>query len=137
MNSNSEEGTKTANLVRRMAAADPDFATFLEQFPVSMKQPKSLETEAQLERATISILNEFPDQAARVERFNASSQRAAYDAGIMSVPILLGTAFLLRTHLRIKIGSGGKWIVQIEHKPGDTKFVTELLKKVGALISGN
>ncbi len=132
-----EENTKTANLVRRMAIADPDFSTYLDQFPVSINLPASSATEAQLALDTISILNELPGQAARVQRFMAAGQTAAYNAGIMSVPILLATAFLLRTHLRIKIGSGGKWDVQIEHKPGDTKLVTELLKKVGALISGS
>jgi hypothetical protein len=138
VNSNpEEENTKTANLVRRMAIADPDFSTYLDQFPVSINLPASSETEAQLALDTISILNELPGQAAQIARFKIASRTAAYDAGVMSVPILLATAFLLRTHLRIKIGSGGKWEVQIEHQPGDTKSVTELLKKVGTLISGN
>ncbi|WP_295430528.1 hypothetical protein [uncultured Thiodictyon sp.] len=54
----------------------------------------------------------------------------------LSVPVLLAVVFLLRTHLRIRRHPDGRWDFQIEHKPGDTQLLTDLLRRIQALLPG-
>jgi len=66
---------------------------------------------------------------------NPSQAPARFDAA--AVPLLLAVVFLLRTHLRIRRHKDGSWDLLVEHKPGDSRLVTDLLKRISALLPGS
>jgi hypothetical protein len=45
--------------------------------------------------------------------------------------------FLLRAQIRIRRHPDGRRDFQIEHKPGDTKLLTDPLKRIAALLPGS
>lgn len=122
--------------VKTLAIADPDYLPFLEQYRELSFAHVPPERETELGRDLLGLLQQMPDRATQLAQLSKSKERSAFDGGAATVPLLLAAAFLLRTHLRIKRSSGGKWEFLVEHKPGERQLVSQLLSKVARMLSG-
>jgi len=121
-------------LLGTLAGADPDFATFAQQHAGLGERPLTDQQAAALWRELLNVLRASPEQAQRIDRLAEAPNAQRFDAGLVSVPALVAVAFLLRTHIRCKRRADGKWEFLIEHKPADSKLLTQLLKRLAALL---
>ncbi len=128
------------SLLQTLARSDPDFAAFSAQCAAPLRDLGATApddaTGARLALETLAWLREDPDCAQRLDRLARSPAPDRFDATGLGVPVLLAVVFLLRTHIRIRRHPDGRWDFQIEHKPGDTKLLTDLLKRIQALLPG-
>ena len=124
-------------LLQTLATADPDFAAFARQHPGLGEQPLAEDQAAELWRELHSVLRASPEQAERLDRLAQAPAPERFDGGLVGVPVLVVLAFLLRTHIRFKRRADGKWEFLIEHKPADSKLLTQLLKKLAAQLPGD
>jgi hypothetical protein len=127
-------------LLATLAGSDPDFAAFSAQSGASLRDlgadALSEPDATALVHATLAVLREDSQRAQRLDLLARSPAPGRFDGGALGVPLLLAVAFLLRTHLRLRRHPDGRWDFQIEHKPGDTKLLTDLLKRIQALLPG-
>jgi hypothetical protein len=119
-----------------LAIADPDYAAFANQNPELRQVTLTREVEAGLARETAALLEQMPERAEQLRRIESSGRREAFDAGMVSIPVLLAVAFLLRTHVRIKRSPGGKWEFLVEQKPADTALIKQVLTRIAQLLPG-
>jgi hypothetical protein len=59
-----------------------------------------------------------------------------FEGGLVTVPVLLAAAFLLRTHLWFKRHTDGKWEFQIGYTPAHGMLLPQVLNKLAALLPG-
>lgn len=135
MSDSLSENGRVVSTLKYLALCDPDYLPFVEQYRELSAARASPAAENQLGRDLFALLQQMPDRSAQLARLNTPTERSAFDGGAATVPLLLVAAFLLRTHLRIKRSSGGKWEFLVEHKPGDSQLVTQLLAKIAGLLS--
>lgn len=124
------------NLVRTLAAADPDFEPFAQTHAFLSGPALTDAAQAALGRDLLAVLRESAEQAPRIDALSRSPAPGRFDSGLASVSILVAATFLLRTHIRFKRRPDGTWEFLIEHKPADSKRLTELLKKLAPLLPG-
>jgi hypothetical protein len=110
---------------------------FFEQHRELLFTHTSPDVERELGRDLLALLQQMPDRSTQLAQLNESNERSTFNGGAATVPLLLAAAFLLRTHLRIKRSGGGKWEFLVEHQPGDSQLVKQLLAKVAALLAGH
>ena len=134
-----DPATDTRTLLQTLARSDPGFTAFAEDHAALARERLAPDTAGQLAAAALAALREDPAEAERVQRLTeapaASLAPARFDAA--AVPLLLAVVFLLRTHLRIRRHKDGNWDLLVEHKPGDSRLVTDLLKRLSALLPGS
>src|SRR5271166_5011552 len=121
-------------LLQTLAAADPDFAPFAEQHASLGQHRLPGDEAAALARDLFAALRESPEQAAQVDALLRSPAIGRFEGGLVTVPVLLGATFLLRTHIRFKRRADGKWEFQIEHTPAHGMLLTQALNKLTALV---
>ena len=126
-------GMTSVQTLYALAIADPDYAAFAKQYPGLRQITLARETETELARATMALLEEMPDRAEQLRRIESSGRR---QEGMVSIPILLTVVFLLRTHLRIKRNTDGKWEFLVEQKPADTALIKQVLTRIAQLLPG-
>jgi hypothetical protein len=119
-----------------LAMSDPAYAAFANQNPELRQVTLAREVETELARETAALLEQMPDRAEQLRRIESSGRREAFDAGMVSIPILLTVVFLLRTHVRIKRSAGGKWEFLVEQKPADTALIKQVLTRIAQLLPG-
>jgi len=119
-----------------LALADPDYAAFASQHPELRQVSLTREVEAELARETLALLEQMPDRAAQLRRLESSGRPGTPDGAMVSIPVLLTVVFLLRTHLRIKRTTGGKWEFLVEQKPADTALIKQVLTRIAQLLPG-
>lgn len=119
-----------------LAISDPDYAAFANQHSELRQVALAREVETELARETVALLEQIPDRAEQLRRIESSARREAFDAGMVSIPLLLAVVFLLRTHLRIKRSTGGKWEFLVEQKPADTALIKQVLTRIAQLLQG-
>jgi len=124
-------------LLQTLATADPDFAAFARQYPGLGEQPLAEGQTVELWRDLHDVLRASPEQAERLDRLARAPGPECFDGGLVGVPVLVAVAFLLRTHIRFKRRADGKWEFLVEHKPADSKALTQLLKKLAAQLPGD
>ena len=129
------EDDRVVNIVKTVALADPDYLPFLEQYRELSFAHTSPDLERELGRDLHALLQQMPDRSVQLAKLSQANKRPTFDGGTATVPVLLAAAFLLRTHLRIKKSNGGKWEFLVEHKPGDSGLVNQLLAKIAGLLS--
>jgi len=123
-------------LLQTLARSDPDFAAFSTHSGALAATALPDADAAGLAQAALAVLREDPDRAQRLDRLTRSPAPDRFDATGLGVPVLLAVGFLLRTHIRFRRHPDGRWDFQIEHKPGDTKLLTDLLRRIQALLPG-
>ena len=124
-------------LLRTLAGADPDFATFARQHAILGEQRLAEDQTADLARQLLGVLRASPEQAQRIDALARAPGPQRFDGGMVTVPVLIAVTFLLRTHIRFKRRADGKWEFLVEHKPADSKLLTQLLEKLAALLPGD
>jgi hypothetical protein len=135
MNEVLSEDQRAIIAMRTLALVDPDYPAFVAGHPQLAHASVSANVESHLEREVLHLLQQLPDRAAQLERMKQVERRVSFDGGVATVPILLVAAFLLRTHIRFERDNSGKWRFLAEHKPADSKLVTQLLAKIVQLLS--
>lgn len=123
-------------LLQTLARSDPDFAAFSAHSGALAATALPDADAAGLTQAALAVLREDPDTAQRLDLLARSPAPARFEGTVIGVPVLLAVVFLLRTHIRIRRHPDGRWDFQIEHKPGDSKLVTDVLKRLAALLPG-
>ena len=126
----------STHTLHALAICDPDYAAFASQHPELRQISLTPEAETELARETLTLLEQMPAHAEPLRRISSSGRRPAADTGMVSIPVLLTVVFLLRTHLRIKRSSGGKWEFLVEQKPADTALVKQVLTRIAQLLPG-
>ncbi|MBK1648394.1 hypothetical protein [Rhabdochromatium marinum] len=127
---------RISGLLRTLATADPDFNAFAQRYASLAAQPIPEDQAAALSRELLGVLRESPEQAQQIDALARTADPQRFDGGLASVPILLAITFLLRTHIRFKRRADGKWEFEIEHKPAESKLLTQLLQKLSGLLPG-
>jgi len=127
---------RISGLLRTLATADPDFDAFAQCYAVLVAQPIPEDQAAALSRELLGVLRESPEQAQRIDALAQAADPQRFDGGLASVPVLVAITFLLRTHIRFKRHADGTWELEIEHKPADSKLLTQLLQKLSSLLPG-
>ena len=122
-------------IIHTLASTHPDFS----HFQADHTDLNKAEMPAELLKQTLTLLKQDPEQAAAINAMrNNPATTKSFMAG-SDVAIFVAVAFLLRTHIRLerKTDESGdaKWTFLLEHKPGDTKLITELFKKLETWIS--
>lgn len=121
-------------IIQILASTHPDFRHFQTKHPDLSK----IEMPDELLAQTLTLLEQDPEQAAAltVLRNNPATAKRFMTGG--DVAIFIAVAFVLRTHIRLERETDeygdGKWKFLLEHKPGDSKLITELFKKLEAWI---
>lgn len=136
MNQSPTGDRQVADALRALAASDPDYSAFAAQHPELFEVTTSPASDPTLTRDLVAVLKEVPETAALTTRLEVDSERRAFDGGLVSIPTIVAVAFLLRTRLRVKRDRDGKWDVLIEHKPGDSKFVSQVLERIANYFRG-
>ena len=115
-------------ILQIIAASDPDFADYRNKYAVVTDKQSSLSSE--LIDTILALLVQEPQRAAAIDalRKNPDTARSFSTGG--EVGLLIAVAFLLRTHVKLERSATGKWKFLVEHKPGDSKFLTGLLNKL-------
>jgi hypothetical protein len=128
------QNDRIVTAVKTLAVSDPDYLPFLEQHQELFFNHAPPDVETELRCDLLALLQEMPDRSTQLAQLSKSTERSAFDGGAATVSLLFAAAFLLRTHLRIKRSGGGKWEFLVEHKPGDSQLVNQLLTKVARLL---
>ncbi|EGV31730.1 hypothetical protein ThidrDRAFT_1931 [Thiorhodococcus drewsii AZ1] len=128
---------RISGLLRTLATADPDFDAFAQRYASLAAQPIPEDQAAALSRELLDVLRESPEQGERIDALAQTADPQRFDGGLVSsVPVLVAITFLLRTHIRFKRHADGTWELEIEHKPADSKLLTQLLQKLSSLLPG-
>ena len=115
-----------------LAQSHPDFPAFVAGLDAEI----NTELPPELLDDTLQVLGEDPEVARVMTVLEQDSQtRSSYMSG-GDIATLLAVAFLLRTHIKIERTTYGKWTFVVEHKPGDSKMLTGLLKKLEEWLGG-
>ena len=121
-------------IIQTLASTHPDFSHFQAEHGDLSKT----EIPTELLEQTLTLLEQDPEQAAAINamRNNPATTKSFMTGG--DVAIFVAVAFLLRTHIRLERETDeygdGKWKFLLEHKPGDSKLIAELFKKLEAWI---
>jgi hypothetical protein len=125
---------QAGKILQTIAVSNPDYAAFQVNHADMWGTDKSLPTE--LIQDTLSVLAEDPNLSSPIEALsNNLEARKSFSPG-GEVVTLIAVVFLLRTHIKLKRNTSGKWEFIIEHKPGDSKLMLGVLKKLGDWMGG-
>ncbi|QQZ29644.1 hypothetical protein HMY34_13170 [Thiothrix subterranea] len=121
-------------ILQIIATSNPDFAAFRSDFTDAASNatlPVDVLTD------TLAVLGEDPQTAAAIEALcnNPNASKSFVTGG--EVALYLAVAFVLRTHIKLERTAAGKWKFLIENKPGDSKLLAGLLKKLEEWMGGN
>jgi len=119
-----------------LALADPDYAAFANQHSELRQVNLTREVEAALAGETLALLEQMPERAEQLRQLESSGRPGAFAGGMVSIPVLLAVVFLLRTHVRIRRTTGGKWEFLVEQKPADTALIKQVLTRIAQLLPG-
>ncbi len=128
--------TQIKGLIQTLVTADPDYDSFSEEYAILGEHFIPVEEQAAFTRDLLSVMRESPQLAAQIETLLQASASNRFDACTVTVPVLFAVTFLLRSHIQFKRRADGKWEFQIEHKPVDSKLLTQLLNKLATLLPG-
>lgn len=124
---------QAAQILQTIAAGNPDFAAFRAAFADATN---TATLPADVLNDTLAVLSEDPQKAVAIAALshNPSAGKSFVTGG--EVALYIAVAFVLRTHIKLERTATGQWKFLIEHKPGDSKLLTALLKKLEAWIGG-
>ena len=125
---------RAMKLLHTLTVSDPDYRMVADQLAPLSEVTLTEAEEGTLGHATIAVLLEDTQQAQAIQSLLQEPEGARFDAGISTVATLVTVTFLLRTHIKYARKSNGQWIFQIEHKPADSKILTQLLNKLATLL---
>ena len=122
---------RSETVLTTLAAADPDFAPFAEAFDTALPPlPPALGSEI-----LAALAEADPRYAAAISALHDDTAMRSYTGA--EAAALVAVVFLLRTHIKVKRGSSGKWEFLVEHKPGDNKLLGMVLDKLEAMLSSS
>ena len=121
-------------IIQTLASTHPDFSHFQAEY----HELNKTEVSDELLEQTLTLLEQDPEQAIAIAAMrNSPATTKSFMTG-GDVAIFVAVAFVLRTHIRLERETDeygdGKWKFLLEHKPGDSKLITELFKKLEAWI---
>ena len=121
-------------ILQTIAVSNPDYAAFQANYADAGEADKTLPPE--LLQDTLSALAEDSNLSASIEalRNNPEAGKSFTTGG--EIATLVAVAFLLRTHIKLKRNTSGKWEFLVEHKPGDSKLISGVLTKLGQWMGG-
>ena len=111
-----------------IAASHPDYAAFAADYADTGQMETRLPPD--ILEDTLAAVAQDPNLAAPIESLRQQTEAGKSFTTGGEVATLLAVAFLLRTHLKIRRNTSGKWEFLIEHKPGDSKLLTRVLTKL-------
>ena len=121
-------------LLQTLARADIDFPHHAQSLTPLAQLPLTPSQQADLARTTLLALAEQnPQQHAAITNLLNTPPPRHFDAGA-TIATLIGVAVLLRTHIKFKRNTQGKWELLIEHKPADNSLLKILLEKLQNLL---
>ncbi len=128
---------KAIQLLHTLASSDIDYSHYAQELTALSNLPLSPEQQADIARSTLMVMAEQnPQQAEVINTLHNNPTPNRFDGG-STIITLAGVAFLLRTHLKIKINDKGKWELLIEHKPSENSILSDLIEKIKVLIDSN
>lgn len=123
-----------SKIIQKISVNDPDFVNFQAALIESQGITKSIPDE--ILRGTVDYLEAESDYGPIVYKLSSNPEHLSGFATGTEIATFVAIAFLLRTHIKIKRGGTGKWEILVEHKPGDSKLLTSILKKISMWIDG-
>ena len=122
---------RSKKVLTTLAAADPDFAPFAKTYDAGLPPlPPELGDEI-----LAALAETDPRYAAAIGALRNDTTMRSFTGA--EAAALVAAVFLLRTHIKVKRGSSGKWEFLVEHKPGDNKLLGMVLDKLEAMLSSS
>ncbi len=122
-------------ILQTIAVNNPDYYAFRANYANAVITDKTLPPELLLD--TLSALEEDPNMSALIEAMLKTQKAEKSFSSGGEVAIFITVFFLLRTHIKLKRNTSGKWELIIEHKPGDSKLMSRVLKKLEEWVGGD
>jgi len=127
-------GQQATDLLDTLALSDIDFPQYSQDLTTLAELPLTHEQQTELARETLIVLAEQnPTQAEAINAMLNHPPPQRFDGG-MSIATIVGVVVLLRTHVKIKRNTQGKWELLIEHKPANNSLLGSLIEKIQALL---
>lgn len=122
---------RSKKVLTTLAAADPDFAAFAKTYDTGLPPlPPELGDEI-----LAALAEADPRYVAAIGALHDDTAMRSFTGA--EAASLVAVVFLLRTHIKVKRGSSGKWEFLVEHKPGDNKLLGMVLDKLEAMLSSS
>lgn len=132
---NNTEDNPAMLLLHRLAVADPDFLAEQKRLASLTHLPLSAAEQTALAQETLAVLRDSPEQEQVIRSLTENPGLAKnYDGGLLTSGVLVAIVFLLRSHIKVKRHSDGRLEFLFEHKPADSKLLTQLLERLSALL---
>lgn len=126
--------TQIERLLQGLAAANPEYGAFAQQYAALGERPVAADQARALARDLLAALRESPQQAARLDAMSLTMALGAPAGGSVAVPLLLAAAFLLRSHIRLKRRGDGSWDPVLA-QPTDGERLTLVATRLAALLA--
>lgn len=132
---NSMEDNPAMLLLHRLAVADPDFLAEKKRLASLTHLTLSAAEQTALAQETLAVLRESPEQKQAIRTLTENHEPAKnYDGGLLTAGVLVAIVFLLRSHIKVKRHNDGRLEFLFEHKPADSKLLSQLLDRLAALL---
>ena len=136
-NFNQIDDPTALRILHRLANADPDYNEVTEIFGNSVLPPILASQQAEICKETLHVIKELsPERGPVIEKLSQekSGQQFFEPASAIWLACIV---VLLRSHIKYHKKSDGAWEFKIEHKPADSKVITDFLKKIISFLPGS
>jgi len=117
-------------ILTALVQVEPEYFTFSENFPVT---PLTIDEENTLLADTLTFIGNNGGEAHDLLQALQENSTGIKSTGA-EVAVLVGVAFLLRSHLKLRRSKDGEWEFLVEHKPSDSDLLGSLLSRLQALF---
>lgn len=116
-----------------LALDDPEFESFKNQF----EQMPDIEVPGATLSHIYGFLAEDTNYAKKAQKHYANSyQNKTFGLpGLTEAGIFIAAIFLLRSHIRIKVNSEGKWEILFEHKPAQNDLLRIIVDSLNNILN--
>ena len=121
-------------LLHSMTLSDPDYKGIADRLAPLSEVTLTEAEEGMLGRAALAVLLEDTQRAQAVHLLLQKPDIERFEPSLGTVATLVAVTFLLRTHIKYTRKPDGKWTFHIEHKPTDSRILSQLLTKIAALL---
>jgi len=118
----------------RIANANPDYHEVDEILKNIALPPIPASHQVEICNEALQVLKEIsPEQEAIIEKLSQEKAGQQFFEPV-GVICLASIVILLRSHIKYHKKSDGSWEFKVEHKPADSKLITEFLKKISSFL---
>jgi hypothetical protein len=127
-----EDFQRNRAILSALVTADNGYAVFAQDFPADMVLSPA--EESTLLAETLDFIQQSQGEKSGLLFALRENPDGIKTTGA-EIAVIVGVAFLLRTHFKLQRNKNGEWTFLAEHKPGDTDLLGSLLSRLQAVFS--